>query len=114
MNDELVFATYINQLVTPQPLNRLHKLEQLHIPKTMLSVLLNDRKMGAEVMNLVWYMKRSDLKTAKRKALKMALWTKPKNPLADVVQTGGHSVKTVRNITHRLFTQYEVGEHSLE
>ncbi len=44
----------------------------------------------------------------------MALWTKPENPLADVVQTGGHSMEMVCNITHRLFLQYEVGEHSLE
>ncbi len=44
----------------------------------------------------------------------MALWTRPENLPANIVQTGGHSVETVRNIMHGLFTQYEVGEHSLE
>ncbi len=59
-------------------------------------------------------MKQPNLKQAKQKALKAPLWTKPENLPADIVQTGGHSVETVRNITHGLFTQYEVGEHSLE
>ncbi len=36
-NDELVFATYVNQLVTVQLLNRPHELEQLHIPKMTVS-----------------------------------------------------------------------------
>ncbi len=44
----------------------------------------------------------------------MALWTRPDNPPADVVQIGGHSVETVRNITHGLFVQFEVGDHSDE
>ncbi len=114
MNDELVFTMYVDQLVTMQPLNRLHELEQLHIPKMTISVLLNDRKIGAESMNSIWYMKQPNLKQSKQKALKTALWTRPENLLADVIQTGGHSVEMVRNITHRLFLQYEVGEHSLE
>ncbi len=80
----------------------------------MISVLLNDGKMGEEVTNSIWYTKRPDLKTSKRKALKTALWMRPENPPADIVQTGGHSMETVHNITHRLFAQYEVGEHSLE
>ncbi len=79
-----------------------------------ISVLLNDRKIGAESMNSIWYMKQPDLKQSKQKALKMALWTRPKNLPADIIQTGGHSMETVRNIMHRLFTQYKVGEHSLE
>ncbi len=114
MNDELVFTTYIDQLVTLQPLNRPQELEQLHIPKTTISVLLNDRKIGTGSMNSIWYMKQPDLEQPKWKALKMALWTRPENLPADVIQTGGHSMETVCNITHGLFTQYEVGEHSLE
>ncbi len=51
---------------------------------------------------------------AKRKALKTALWMRPENPPADVVQIGGHSVETVHNIMHGLFVQFEVGEHSYE
>ncbi len=69
-----MFTTYVDQLVTPQLLNRPHELKQLHIPKMMLSVLLNDGKMGAELMNSIWYMKQLNLKQAKQKALKMALW----------------------------------------
>ncbi len=79
-----------------------------------LSVLLNDGRMGEEVTNSIWYTKRPDLKTSKRKALKTALWMKPENLLADIVQTGGHSMETVRNTMHGHFAQYEVGEHSLE
>ncbi len=30
------------------------------------------------------------------------------------MQTGGHSVETVRNVMHGLFVQFEVGDHSLE
>ncbi len=71
----------------------------------MLCVLLNDGRMGEEATNSIWYTKQPDLKHSKRKALKMALWTRPKNPLADIVQTGGHSVETVCSITHGLFTQ---------
>ncbi len=70
--------------------------------------------MGEEATNSIWYTKRPDLRSLKRKALKTALWTRPKNPLADIVQTGSHSAETVCNITHGLFAQYEVGEHSLE
>ncbi len=39
---------------------------------------------------------------------------RPDNPPADIVQTGGHSVETVRNVMHGLFVQFEVGDHSLE
>ncbi len=41
-NDELIFATYIDQQITEQPLTRPAELKQLHIPKTLVSVLLND------------------------------------------------------------------------
>ncbi len=54
------------------------------------------------------------MKTNKRKALKTALWTRPDNPPADVMQIGGHSLETVCNITHRLFIQFDVGDHSFE
>ncbi len=30
MNDKLVFATYVDQLITTQPLNQLEELEHLH------------------------------------------------------------------------------------
>ncbi len=80
----------------------------------MLAVLLDDGRMGEEATNSIWYTKQGDLKTSKRKALKMALWTRPENPPADIVQTGGHCVETVCNITHGLFVQFEVGDHSLE
>ncbi len=114
MNDELVFVTYVNQLITEQLLNRPSALKQLHMKKTMLAVLVNDGRMGDAVTNSIWFMKQGDLKTTKRKALKTALWTRPDNPLADIVQIGGHSVETVRNIMHGLFVQFEVGDHSFE
>ncbi len=65
-------------------------------------------------MNSIWYTEQQNLKQMKQKALKMALWTQPKNLPADVIQTGGHSVEMVRNIMHGLFTQYQVGPHSYE
>ncbi len=63
-NDELVFAMYVNQLVTLQPLNRPDELEQLHILKTMLSILLNNGKTGRDAMNSIWYMKQPNLRQA--------------------------------------------------
>ncbi len=113
-NDELVFATYVDQLVTVQLLNRLDELEHLHIPKTMLSVLLNDGKTGGEVMNSIWYTKQPNLRLMKQKPLHTALWTRPKNPPANIIQIGGHSMETVRNIMHGVFLQYQVGTHSYE
>ncbi len=44
---------YVDQLVTPQLLNWPHELEQLHIPKMTLYVLLNDGKMGTDATNSV-------------------------------------------------------------
>ncbi len=113
-NDELAFATYVDQLITEQPLNRPSELEQLHLRKTTLAVLLNNGRMGDAVTNSIWFTKQGDLKMAKRKALKTSLWTRPDNLLANIVQLGGHSVETVPNITHGLFVQFEVGEHSYE
>ncbi len=66
-------------------------------------MLLNDGRMGDAMTNSIWFTKKDDLKMAKRKALKTALWTRPENPPADVVQIGGHSVETVCNIMLRLF-----------
>ncbi len=70
----------------------------------VLAVLLNDGRRGKEATNSIWYMKQGDLKTSKKKALKTTLWMRPENLPADIVQTGGHSVETVHNITHGLFT----------
>ncbi len=106
--------TFIDQLITEQPLSRPCELEQLHIPKMILSMLLNDGRMGKEATNWIWYTKQPDLKHQKRMVLKTALWMRPENLPADIVQIGGHSMETIRNIMHGLFTQYEVGEHSLE
>ncbi len=72
MNDELVFATYVDQLVTLHLLNQPDGLEQLYIPKAMLSVLLNEGKTGGEVMNSIWYMKQPNLRQAKQKPLNTA------------------------------------------
>ncbi len=114
MNDELVFAMYIDQLVMLQLLNRLDELEQLHIPKTTLSILLNDGKTGGDVMNSIWYMKQPNLKQVKQKPLHTALWMRPENPLANIIQISGHSMETVHDIMHRIFLQYQVGTHSYE
>ncbi len=87
-------------------------LEQLHLKKMMLAVMLNDGSMGEAATNSIWFTKQGDLKMAKRKALKTALWMRPNNPLADLVNIAGHSVETVHNIMHGLFVQFEVGDHS--
>ncbi len=105
---------YADQLITKQPVNRPGELKRMHLKKTVLAILLNDGRMGEEATNSIWYTKQGDLKSSKRKALKTALWMRPDNPLANIVQTGSHSVETVRNVTHGLFVQFEVGDHSLE
>ncbi len=48
----------------------------------VLTVLLNDGRMGEEATNSIWHMKQGDLKTSKRKVLKTALWMRPDNLLA--------------------------------
>ncbi len=105
---------YVDQFVLDQLINRPSELEKLHLKKTMLTVLLNDGRMGDAATNSIWFTKQGDLKTKKRKALKTVLWTRPDNPPADVVQIGGHSMETVCNITHGLIAQFEVGDHSYE
>ncbi len=105
---------YVNQLITDQPLNQPSALEQLHLKKTTLAVMLNDGRMGKAATNSIWFTKQGDLKMTKRKALKTALWTRPDNPPANLVNIAGHSVETVCNITHGLFVQFEVGDHSFE
>ncbi len=74
-NDELVFAMYVEQLVPLQLLNQPDELEQLHLLKTLLSVLLNDGKTGGEAMNSIWYMKQPNLRLAKQELLYTVLWT---------------------------------------
>ncbi len=105
---------YADQLVTEQPLNRLGALENLHIKKTVLAVMLNDGRMGEAATNSIWYTKQGDLKMAKRKSLRTVLWTRPDNPLADIVQIGSYSVETVCNIMHGLFIQLDMSNHSFE
>ncbi len=48
---------YADQLITGQPLNRPGALENLHIKKTVLAVMLNNGRMGAVATNLIWYTK---------------------------------------------------------
>ncbi len=48
MNDKLVLAMYVNQLVTLQLLNRLDELEQLHILKTAVFPSLSNTLIESE------------------------------------------------------------------
>ncbi len=62
-----------------------------------MSILLNDGKTGGDAMNSIWYTKQRNLKQGKQKLLPTVLWTRPKNPPADIIQIGGHSMQTLSN-----------------